>query len=168
MNLKSKIIAQVGSKQKLFEDRASYPSESCDFIENIIMCNLSQISKDGTNGRIRFTKENNLIVQMNILDGNCYLSDESLGIVLVRLKENNIKSIGYYGVEADFNFVTDGKNYCLDTVSSRVECLKSFYSSWKISSGRLGVGVIIVDDPSVFEIILNDSFFKDSYILCSY
>lgn len=169
MNSKNRVIAQIGNKQKLFEDRETYPSESCDFIENIIMCNLSEISKDGIDGRIRFTgKDGKMFIQMSIIEGNCYLSDESSGVVLVRLKGDKIKSVGYYGIDADFNFVADRRTYSMDSVSSIVDSIKSFCISWKVGKGSIGAKVFIIDNYEVFENMLKDSFFNDSYILGSY
>ena len=56
----------------------------------------------------------------------------------------------------------------MDSVSSIVDSIKSFCISWKVGKGSIGAKVFIIDNYEVFENMLKDSFFNDSYILGSY
>lgn len=162
------IIAQIGTKQYLFKDRETYPKTMCDCIEDLISCNTSEISQDGGIGRIRFnTEKGDLVAQLTIDSGNSKLSDESKAIVLIRLEKSRIKSPVYYGVDCRIAFESKSNVYSLDSIEDYIESLKKFYSSWIVSRGDIGVVVLIIDDYIVFERIINDDFFKYSYILYS-
>lgn len=162
------IIVQIGTKQQLFKDRETYPKTLCDYIEDLVSCNSSEISDDGGIGRIRFNTGNgDLLVQLSIDSGNSKLSDESKAIVLIRLEESRIKSPVYYGVDCKIDFKSKSNVYSLDSIEDYIESLKKFYSSWVVSRGEISVVVLIIDDYMVFERIINDDFFKYSYILYS-
>ncbi len=162
------IITQIGTKQQLFRDRNSYPHELCDYIENIITCNSSELSSEGGTGRIRFnTLDNKLVVQLSINEGNSFISDNSKAIVLIRMLKGKIKSPVYYGIDCSIDFKSNCNIYSLDTVDSCVESFKNFYSSWSLTRGSIGAVVLIIDDYRVFEKVISDDFFKYSYILYS-
>lgn len=162
------IITQIGIKQQLFRDRVSYPKELCDYIENIISCNSPSLSQEGGMGRIRFNTSNNkLVVQLSINEGNFFISDNSKAIILIRMKEGQIKSPVYYGVDCSIDFKPNQSTYSLDTIDSCIESLKNFYSSWVISKGSIGAVVLIIDNYRVFKKVISDDFFKYSYILYS-
>lgn len=162
------IITQIGTKQQLFRDRETYPKQLCDCIEDLISCNLSEISSDGGSGRIRFnSKDSKMVAQLTINDGKSFLSDEKQCLILIRLERGRIKSPVYYGVECSVDFKSNSNVYSLDSIKDCIESLKNFYSSWSISKGEVGAVVLIIDDYSVFEKIVSDDFFKYSYILYS-
>lgn len=162
------IITQIGTKQQLFRDRETYPKEFCDYIENIITCDTSEISNEGGTGRVRFnTSDNKLVVQLSIDEGNSFISDNSKAIILIRLENKKIKSPVYYGIDCKVDFKSDCNLYSLDSVIGCVESLKNFYSSWIMTEGSIGAVVLIIDDYKVFEKVISDDFFKYSYILYS-
>lgn len=162
------IIAQIGTKQCMFKDRETYPKHICDCIEDLISCNISEISDEGGTGRIRFLdKNNNLKVQLSLEGGNSSLSDESSSIVLIRLNKGSVKSPVYYGIECSIDFLSKSSVYALDSIENCIKTLKNFYSSWYVCRGNIGVVVLIIDDFSIFERIVLDDFFKYSYILYS-
>lgn len=162
------IITQIGTKQQLFKDRETYPKQICDYIEDIISCNISEISDKGGTGRIRFLDENSTLkAQLSLCEGNSKLSNESMAIVLIRMEKGSVKSPVYYGVDCSIDFLNNSNVYALDSVENCIKSLKNFYSSWSVSKGSIGVVVLIVDDYMVFERIISDDFFKYSYILYS-
>lgn len=162
------IITQIGTKQQLFKDRETYPKAICDYVEDLVSCNISEISDEGGTGRIRFLDRNNeLKIQLSLEGGNSELSDEGMAIVLIRMEKGSVKSPVYYGVDCRVDFKNNSNVYALDSVENCVKSLKNFYSSWSVSKGNIGVVVLIVDDYMVFERIISDDFFKYSYILYS-
>ena len=168
MNRNGTIITQIGQKQYLFRDRETYPRVMCDCIEDLISCNISEISDEGGNGRIRFLdKEGNLNLQLSLDGANSKLSDKSSSVVLIRMCDGTIKSPVYYGVDCNISFSSKSNVYSLDGLENCVNSLKNFYSSWVVKEGNIGVVIFIVDDCSVFERVAFDDFFKYSYILCS-
>lgn len=162
------IITQIGTKQQLFKDRETYPKAMCDCIEDLITCNISEISDEGGSGRIRFVgKDSKLITQLSLEGGNSELSHNDKAIILIRMEKGSIKSPVYYGVDCRVEFRNNSNVYALDSVENCIESLKNFYSSWSVSKGNIGVVVLIIDDYMVFERIITDDFFKYSYILYS-
>lgn len=162
------IIVQIGTKQQLLRDRETYPKELCDYIENIITCNSSELSSENGEGRIRFnSKDNSIIEQLSIINGNCRMLDESSSLILIRLENRRLKSCCYYGVDCEIDFDSNPKEYYLGSSNDCIKSLRNFYNSWIIRKGRVSAVVLIVDDFRVFEKIICDDFFKCSYILYS-
>lgn len=162
------IITQIGTKQNLFKDRETYPKQLCDYIEDIISCNISKFSDENNLGRIRFSDSTGkLVTQLTIDDGKSFLVDEKKCIILIRGINGKVKSSVYYGVDCSVDFISTSIKYSLDSVDEYVDSLKNFYSSWSIGKGEVGAVILIIDDYNVFEKIVSDGFFKGSYILYS-
>lgn len=162
------IITQIGTNQKLFKDRETYPKYLCDDIEDLISCNISKLHKYKGVGRIRFLDRNSsLILQLVIEGSNSSLSSSDKAVILLRLNNGVIKSPVYYGVDCDIDFNYTSNECALNSVDGCIDALKNFYNSWVLRKGEVGVVVVIVDNYSVYERVIDDDFFKYSYVLYS-
>lgn len=161
-----KIIVQIGNRQESFKDGGYYSSESCDLIESMISCNKTKLSSHGGSGRIRFVKDDgNLVVQLSVLRGNSFMTDEGKAIVVIRCSEGSIRSNAYYGVESEMSFSSDSEVYSMSSVSDCIDSLKSFYRSWKVKKGEISAIVVILDKIDIFKEVVKDSFFDNCYVL---
>lgn len=162
------IITQIGNKQHLFKDRESYPKEALNYIENIIIYNSSELSKDGVNGRIRFNDfDGNMSLQLILSNGVSKISDEDKVIVIIRGEKGNIWSRAYYGVSSEVDFVSQKEVYSLGSVEGYINSLKNFYNSWKVNKGSLGAVVVVLDKLDIFSRVIKDDFFRECYVLYS-
>ena len=151
-----------------FEDREFYPHGLCDTIEDLVSCNMQNLSKKGGSGSIS-VKDNSgkPVITLSIDKGTAKLSNESKSIVVVRSQNNIIRSNAYFGLDCDLDFAHKSEEYSLDGVEGHVKAVKDFVESWVCKKGEITAIVIIADRIDVFRKILSDDFFKDMYILLS-
>lgn len=162
---RGKIVVQIGSTQRIFQGGDSHPEKDFDLIENLVTCDKSRLSTQGGSGRIRLVDSvGNMVVQLSIIQGNCIMSDEGRSIVVLRGRDDSIKSYAYVGTESLVDFKSSEKKFLLDSVKNYISSLKSLYNSWKVQKGEIS-SIVIVKDKSIFDALLKDSFFNNFYVL---